>query len=360
MTPHAQSCRHNFQRLAQPCSQVALPLIKLFGTRYANTQTRHYERERRYAAPSQQASKYSITYTCHQYAQLSILHLLTQQRNIMTCKAKYSIGDVSRICNVSKKTLRYYDDINLITPIRHDHNNYRYYTRDAILTVPIIKYYKQMGFTLDEMRFFIEGIESNSSYNTLKHSFISKIKELKRLKNEIQKQYISIKDWHDLITEAEIVMANNSREVSIKYIETTEYVQQKQVFNNDFKGSIINIEWTNYIDSLNIEVTGPVVINFLSLKKRLDEHPKHVRILQKPLHSAPVESLTSFGECMMASCYHIGPHENIGETYKKMFKWAEHYSYAFADESYERYVADYWSTRNSEQFVTEVLIKVER
>ena len=28
----------------------------------------------------------------------------------------YSIGEVSRICNVSKKTLRFYDKIGLISP----------------------------------------------------------------------------------------------------------------------------------------------------------------------------------------------------------------------------------------------------
>ncbi|WBF66223.1 MerR family transcriptional regulator [Desulfovibrio subterraneus] len=279
----------------------------------------------------------------------------------MNCKAKYSIGDVSRICNVSRKTLRYYDDINLITPERQNYNNYRYYSHEALLTLPVIKFYKQMGFTLEEMRRFIEeNRESGQNYYSIKTSFSNKIKELERVQREIDKQYVSIKGWHDLITEAELVLASDTREVAIKYVEGADYLYQKQVFNNDFKSSIINIDWTNYLDSLNMEITGPVMLNFLSLKNRTDEHPKQIVVMQKPLRPAPEGTTIRFGECMMAACYHIGPHETINETYTKMFKWAERYGYSYVGGSYERYVTDYWTTKNSDQFVTEVLIKVSR
>ncbi len=88
----------------------------------------------------------------------------------MKHKARYSIGDVSRICNVSKKALRYYDEIGLVPSKRKDFNNYRYYTQESLLSVPVIKYYKQMGFTLDEMRAFIEGNVRNV-YKAIQRSF---------------------------------------------------------------------------------------------------------------------------------------------------------------------------------------------
>lgn len=58
-------------------------------------------------------------------------------------KQQYSIGEMSRLCNVSKKALRYYDKIGLISSLRHDYNNYRMYTRDELLMAPVLKYYKQ-------------------------------------------------------------------------------------------------------------------------------------------------------------------------------------------------------------------------
>ena len=94
------------------------------------------------------------------------------------CKQQYSIGELSRLCNVSKKALRFYDKIGLISSLRHDYNNYRMYTHDELLMVPVLKYYKQMGFKLDEMKSFISG-QSGNVYNTMRSAFEKKIKELK-------------------------------------------------------------------------------------------------------------------------------------------------------------------------------------
>ena len=74
----------------------------------------------------------------------------------------YSIGQVSKLCNISQKTLRYYDKIGLIKPDKvDDSNNYRYYSRETLLFVPVIKYYKQMGFKLEEM----QELLGSSSYS---------------------------------------------------------------------------------------------------------------------------------------------------------------------------------------------------
>ncbi|WP_312092394.1 MerR family transcriptional regulator, partial [Aminipila sp.] len=73
-------------------------------------------------------------------------------------KEYYSIGEVSKICNISKKALRFYDKIGIISPDKVcDDNNYRYYNRTTLLSLPVIKYYKQMGFKLEEMRELFEG-----------------------------------------------------------------------------------------------------------------------------------------------------------------------------------------------------------
>ncbi|MEI3503588.1 MAG: MerR family transcriptional regulator [Anaerovoracaceae bacterium] len=58
----------------------------------------------------------------------------------------YSIGEVSRICNVSKKALRFYDKINIISPdYICEENKYRYYNKETLLMVPVIKYFKADG-----------------------------------------------------------------------------------------------------------------------------------------------------------------------------------------------------------------------
>lgn len=63
---------------------------------------------------------------------------------------------------------------------------------------------------------------------------------------------------------------------------------------------------------------------------------------------------------MAASVYHIGKLENIDEEYEKILAWAEKKGYKCGKESYERYVVDYWTTRDPEEFVTEVNVPIYR
>lgn len=267
-------------------------------------------------------------------------------------KKKYSIGEVSSICNVSKKALRYYDKIGLINSERSDNNNYRYYSNESLLAVPVIKYYKQMGFKLEEMREFIEG----NTYSAIKGSFTAKIEDLKLSQEQIRIQYDSVKDWYDLITEAEMVINNNSTEVSVKYVNPSEYLFLDQLFENDIKASIINIRFTNHVESVNNEITGPVMIQFSSLKDRMEERNQPVRIMQKTLRPCKPHERISFGGQMMISCYHIGPHETLHQTYEKICSWSRKHGYTLDDVTFERYVTDYWTTRNTNRFVTEVMV----
>jgi DNA-binding transcriptional MerR regulator len=272
-------------------------------------------------------------------------------------KEFYSVGEVSKICNISKKTLRFYDKIGIISPDRvSQENNYRFYNRKTLLSVPIIKYYKQMGFRLEEMRAFLDG----STYEMLAKTFRQKIDDLKDMESEIFKMYTSVKDWYDLIIEAEMVIENDVRDVSVKYIDSMNLCYLDQDFEYNYMESIINIDWTNYVESMGNEVTGPVLIYFPSFRDHMEGKAKRVRLLQKTILDSPSDHITGYGGFMAVSCYHIGTHETINETYQKICDWVEKHGYLCEEGSYERYVTDYWTTRKEDQFVTEVIIRIKR
>lgn len=269
----------------------------------------------------------------------------------------YSIGEVSKICNISKKALRFYDKIGIICPDKiSEGNNYRFYSKETLLSVPVVKYFKQMGFKLDEMREFLEG----NTYEAHERGFRQKIDELKKLEEEIHMSYTSVKDWYDLILEAESVIKNNVTEVSIKYMDSVTTCFLEQEFRHNYKESIINIEWTNYLEANEQAITGPVILWFENYAEKISGKNTKARILQKMITNYGNLPVMTLGNDMMASCYHIGSHETINKTYEKIFDWAEQHGYVCSDESVERYVTDYWTIRNTEEFVTEVLIKVER
>lgn len=267
----------------------------------------------------------------------------------------YSIGEVSKICNVSKKTLRYYDKINLIAPdYISEESKYRYYSKETLLFVPVIKYYKQMGFRLEEMK---ELLECNT-YDVHVHGFSQKIDELRTEKENINVAYTSVRDWYNLIREAESVIENRATEVSVKFVEPISTCCMEQEFNHSYMESIINIEWTNYLESIDQAITGAVYLYFPDAMQKLSGETTRCMIFQRNAKEIIGGPTISVGGKMMIAAYHIGPHETIGETYDKIYSWAEEHGYKCGESSIERYVTDYWTLKNSKEFVTEVLIDI--
>lgn len=63
-----------------------------------------------------------------------------------------SIGAFSKISNVATKTLRYYDEIDLLKPAHVDGDSgYRYYDVSQLKTILLIDKLKSYQFTLEEI-----------------------------------------------------------------------------------------------------------------------------------------------------------------------------------------------------------------
>lgn len=88
----------------------------------------------------------------------------------------YTIGEISKIVNISTDTLRYYDEIGLLAPSRTDPSSkYRYYTDEQVKYILLIMELKQYGFTLQE----IKDLSKLKDQVVLKNAFNKRLAELK-------------------------------------------------------------------------------------------------------------------------------------------------------------------------------------
>src|SRR3972149_6069349 len=63
------------------------------------------------------------------------------------------IGDFSKLSRVAVKTLRYYDEVNLLKPLHvDDFSSYRFYAHEQVSRLNRILALKDLGFTLDQIR----------------------------------------------------------------------------------------------------------------------------------------------------------------------------------------------------------------
>ncbi|BFH68910.1 hypothetical protein J27TS7_22730 [Paenibacillus dendritiformis] len=64
----------------------------------------------------------------------------------------YSIGDVTKMSNISRRTLHYYNEIGLLHPAKVEGNSYRYYDDAALMKLQKIILLKSLGFTLEQIK----------------------------------------------------------------------------------------------------------------------------------------------------------------------------------------------------------------
>lgn len=102
----------------------------------------------------------------------------------------FSIGQVTKMYNITHDTLRYYDKINLLKPSIKKENGYRYYTIREIEILEIILIAKQLEIPIKTIKEVLET-EDENEYSKLfeKHEDLlyKKIKYLNNLKAKVKK-----------------------------------------------------------------------------------------------------------------------------------------------------------------------------
>ncbi len=64
----------------------------------------------------------------------------------------FKIGDFSKLCQVSVKALRYYDELGLLTPVEVDRfTGYRYYSADQLPRLNRIRALQDLGLSLEQI-----------------------------------------------------------------------------------------------------------------------------------------------------------------------------------------------------------------
>ena len=129
----------------------------------------------------------------------------------------YRIEEVSKKTGLTKRTLRYYEDLDLLKPVRTD-SSYRLYSDEDIERVNRIKEIKEsLGFSLNEVKVLfelyssLEQIKSEKSHNfELIENSIKEIKKQIQLVENKEKKLKKVKiKFKDALDELEKMLAEN-------------------------------------------------------------------------------------------------------------------------------------------------------
>ncbi len=103
----------------------------------------------------------------------------------------FTLGEFAKIHNINKRTLHYYDEIQLFRPSYVGENGYRYYTYNQSMKLETILAYREIGMSIAEIQEQLEN-PSISSFIALSNTKIKDIektmKKLSTLKKMLQKK----------------------------------------------------------------------------------------------------------------------------------------------------------------------------
>ncbi|MGL4910951.1 MAG: MerR family transcriptional regulator, partial [Romboutsia sp.] len=102
---------------------------------------------------------------------------------------KLSIGQVSKLYDISLDTLRHYDKIDLLKPEVNPNNGYRYYSFQHMDQLGLILGTKELGISLSDIKDIIKSEDINEYKNLIlrqEQLIKEKIKQLEKLEKRIE------------------------------------------------------------------------------------------------------------------------------------------------------------------------------
>jgi DNA-binding NarL/FixJ family response regulator/DNA-binding transcriptional MerR regulator len=130
----------------------------------------------------------------------------------------YTIGEISKIVNISSNTLRYYDEIGLLKPsLIQNNNQYRYYSDMQIKDIVFILELKQYGFALGEIKEFMKNKNKEKFKQMLQEKHIKLNREIERLRSNsilLEKRINEIVNEEELNMEGRRILVVDDLELS--------------------------------------------------------------------------------------------------------------------------------------------------
>lgn len=97
--------------------------------------------------------------------------------------AMKSISQVAKLTGISIRTLQYYDEIDLLKPSELTSSGYRLYDENALQTLQQILFFKELGFSLKEIKEILENPDFDriAAFKKQKELFLLKRNRINRL-----------------------------------------------------------------------------------------------------------------------------------------------------------------------------------
>lgn len=286
----------------------------------------------------------------------------------MANKVYYSIGEVASLCNLPVKTLRYYDEIGLLTPqIRKEETNYRYYTKEQTLTLFIIRKLKLLGFPLKEIRHIVYECDAATMENHIQERLL----EISKIIEDYKDQYMEGQLLLERLTKGKHILqgydtrpssAPSEIEIKKEWIPKTPVLFTRRIQKN-YQNLDVSIDrWFEIFDmatKYGLKVQGPVTLTYHNQQlEQFFQNNCDLEISVAVDKARDIAACKEFGGFDAITALHIGSNQTMVQTHIAAIRWLNEKGYSISGPISEEYIISPIDVSNEKDHITKVIIPI--
>ena len=271
-------------------------------------------------------------------------------------RTKLKIGEFSRLMQVTVKTLRYYEQKELLVPNEVDEwTGYRYYSIAQMQKLNSIRQLQQLGFTLEEIR----ELYDNESHTPSVEQLSKKIEDTEKQLKQLMARRNQLLEWMDsrkrinimekfTIESLPVVIVASHREVIPDYaalgilcVNTIGPEMLRLGCKCPPPGYCFTIEHNTEYSPTNIDI---------EYCEQVEEMGTDSNLIQFKQLAAVPKAL-----CMK----HHGPYERFYESFTEAFAYMEQQGYILAGHPRTCYIDGVWNQEDPEKWLSIIQIPIE-
>jgi DNA-binding transcriptional MerR regulator len=270
---------------------------------------------------------------------------------------RLTIGEFSRYCGVTVKTLRHYERMGLLVPNEVDEwTRYRYYDVAQMQQLNGILRLKEMGFSLEEVRDLLDEGTHKPSVKQLEE----KIKQVEQLLKNLQDRLILLRRMAD--SQAKIDTAGR---IFVQRLPEIVVASHRQVLakRSDLTALCAHVLGPE-IQRIGCKRSLPIysfVIEHDEEYKTTDVDTEYCEQVEEMMPDTRLIQFKRLPEIPMAVCMKCyGSYQHWYEQKAELFDYIEKQGYQICGRHRRQYVEGAWNQKDPEKWLTIIQVPVTK
>ncbi len=265
-----------------------------------------------------------------------------------------SIGQFSRVCCVSVKTLRHYEKIGLLRPSRVDEwTGYRYYDEKLIPTMLLIQRLKRYRFSLLEISRIVDAPRDD------RRALTALQRQRAVLEHQMEQTAAALRELELHLSSFErtgdIMGYQNAYEISVQDVPERWILSSRQRMSMEEYGRYFGALYER-VGKEHIDVDGTTISIYYDQEFNHEDTEVEVALGVKD----PRQATRAIPGGLMATTVHRGAYSSLSDAYGALTRWIADNGYEAIGAPYEIYRRTQFDHLPPEQWETEIFFPVKK